>query len=1003
MRHHTPPSSDRTWIRGLLTLGGALPVLLAAVLMSFGGLAVSPQGVMAQPGPECFDTLPNQNPDECPPFVDVSPSSGTYTGSVSVTIDWCDDQFLSTSTREIDLIVGSDTTNLNASFTYQTVTATGDCSVAKESTATIDLEVGSGSPPHTNTLRARICDASSGGNCTTTTAILNYDAGVTVTDGSSKSREADGSTYTDEFTVTNTGGATKTFNFTVDLCESPPLDLNSCSVSPTSASLAADADTTVEISYDVEDEGTGQAKMKATQSDNSDVYDTDYFTITGTDSRAAPIIDMAFHNDDYVDMSKCTVDCFDATVSYTTPAYFSMNQPRAVTLVYRSNQADPQVAFVADLRQPSGSTTPDHWSLLVKNELSQLVTLSTGTTEVFFHDYTSSRRAAVQFDASNLATGVYEYTLVARSHYQSGGDKESTKTVRFMVVNEKDSEFGHGWSVAGLQTLYKVSSTKIAITEGDGSIAYFHKSGGDWVSPDGDFTHLASGGSPTKWTRTYPDGTEVVFPDPSTGSSERMESVEDRFGNETTYTYDVNDHLDKITDPAGKEIDFTYTDSTKVEIKDPGSPTRITTLTIDNDGNLTTIKDPALKNVLVATYDSDHRIKRRTDRRGGVWGFAYDDFGKLAADTMPQVYADGSNRKPIVEFHSLEAELLEGSSGAGTEASPFIPMVATSVQVEVEDPDGNDTRYTLHRLGPTTKIDHPLNVDTNFAVDSKGRATTINPPGNGSRTITWDPAQNSSRMSSTRDMGSRDTYYRYAASAAFPDTLFALPDSIYGDVPARRLYWSAKGELDSVKVATSSVKTKYTYDTRGRVLTMTDPEAHVTTYFYPDTTSAGFWNVDSVTVENRTTKFGYDAYGREKSVTAPNGDVTTVDYDLINRVDKVTAADGGVTDFTYDDLYLTQIKDAINQTYDYTVNALGWVTEREDPRGESDAYAYDILGRVSTWTDRLGRDTDYEYDALGNLELMVADGDSVTYNIATDGDYYVVDNGFSRDSSDTTA
>ena len=537
----------------------------------------------------------------------------------------------------------------------------------------------------------------------------------------------------------------------------------------------------------------------------------------------------------------------------------------------------------------------------------------------------------------------------------------------------------------------------MVITEGDGSIAYFYKDGGDWINPDGDFTHLASGGSPTKWTRTYPDGTEVVFPDPSTGTGERMESVEDRFGNETTYTYDVNDHLDLITDPAGKEIDFVYTDSTKVEIKDPGSTTRITTLTIDNDGDLTTIKDPASKNVLVATYDSDHRMKRRTDRRGGVWGFAYDDFGKLAADTMPQVYADGSNQKPIVEFHSLEAELLKGGGGLGTLASPLIPLVATSVRAEVDDPDGNTTKYELSRLGPAEEVDPPVGTSTHFTIDSDGRATTISPASGGQHTVYY--ASGTSRMTSQNDLASKITYYKYSDSAAFPDTLFALPDSIYGAaVPNQGLTWNSRGELTSRWVGSASNDTDYTYDTKGRVLTITDPEDHVTTYFYPDTTSAGFWNVDSVTVEDRTTKFGYDAYGRRTTVTAPNGDVTTTAFDDINRIDKVTAPDLGVTDYTYDDLYLTQIKDAINQTYDYTVNALGWVTEREDPRSESDTYAYDILGRVTTWTDRLGRDFDYEYDAVGNLELVIADGDSVVYNIDPDGDFYSVDNGASRDS-----
>ena len=272
--------------------------------------------------------------------------------------------------------------------------------------------------------------------------------------------------------------------------------------------------------------------------------------------------------------------------------------------------------------------------------------------------------------------------------------------------------------------------------------------------------------------------------------------------------------------------------------------------------------------------------------------------------------------------------------------------------------------------------------------------TSLNPPGAGvNTTATWDSL--SARVLTTRNAGHREVTYTYAAAAASPDTLFGLPSSLSGEIPTQTFYWDSVGALDSMRVGAGGNLTEYTNESDGRVKTITDPEDHTTTYYYA---TSGFKNLDSVTVVDRTTKFGYDSYGRRTTVTAPNGDVTTTAYDLINRVDSLTAPGGRVTNYTYDDLYLTQIKDAELQTYDYTVNALGWVTEREDPRSESDTYAYDILGRVTTWTDRLGRDFDYEYDALGNLELLVADGDSVTYNIDHGGDYYVVDNGVSRDS-----
>ena len=67
----------------------------------------------------------------------------------------------------------------------------------------------------------------------------------------------------------------------------------------------------------------------------------------------------------------------------------------------------------------------------------------------------------LQVDASELATGVYPYTMTVTENFGSGDDETSitmTAEGNVNVVNESSDPLGAGWSVGGLQQLAQVSS-----------------------------------------------------------------------------------------------------------------------------------------------------------------------------------------------------------------------------------------------------------------------------------------------------------------------------------------------------------------------------------------------------------------------------------------------------------------------------------------------------------------------------------------------------------------
>jgi YD repeat-containing protein len=259
-----------------------------------------------------------------------------------------------------------------------------------------------------------------------------------------------------------------------------------------------------------------------------------------------------------------------------------MDTPRAVTIIYRGSQAKP-MGFVQIDATDTTAPAPDEMSLLLKRPDGSFVTFTTGSTEIFYSSGSGASRLAAQFDATTLATGAYNYTVVARS-WRSGAYQEATYPTRVLIENEIGSLVGAGWSIGGFQRIFVQSDASVVITEGDGSIAFFKADlcpvNCNFAPAAGDFTTLTTVGTYppiSGYTRQYPDGTIVTF-----STSGLMMSVRDRFGNQTNYGYDASNRLTSITDPAGKAISFGYTGANKLDwIKDPGTPVRTTDITVN--------------------------------------------------------------------------------------------------------------------------------------------------------------------------------------------------------------------------------------------------------------------------------------------------------------------------------------------------------------------------------------------------------------------------------------
>lgn len=156
------------------------------------------------------------------------------------------------------------------------------------------------------------------------------------------------------------------------------------------------------------------------------------------------------------------------------------------------------------------------------------------------------------------------------------------------------------------------------------------------------------------------------------------------------------------------------------------------------------------------------------------------------------------------------------------------------------------------------------------------------------------------------------------------------------DVTGNRLIMTAAPDEDEESTWS------WTYNIRGQPLTATDANGNVTTYIYGETAGANDHKrlisllepADILGGARATTLFTYDTVGRLKTVTDPVGRVTTYNYDSRNRASSITYADTSSETWTYG-------------TTAQTANLL---ISHKDRNNNVETFAYDDAGRRTSTT-----------------------------------------------------
>lgn len=722
---------------------------------------------------------------------------------------------------------------------------------------------------------------------------------------------------------------------------------------------------------------------------SSPLCGSDTLTVTYTPpptppATAAPVLTLAQRNDGRL-LDACAT-CSTMTTGYATPSFYLNGAPQSVALRYSSEQANP-VGYVEVDAQVWAQTAPARIGIKLKRDTS-LVQLSTGSTEAFVVGGLGTLRLAAWFDAWSYSTGSIDVSVIVTAYYgpvnaPTAIHADTLENVHVLVHNARLSPYGRGWTVVGDERLVAQANGDLVVSDGGGQVTYYAKvscGGSPWsctyTSPAGTLATitrvLVSTGllSPpdTVWVRDNKNGTTTHWT--NTGLLDRHV---DAYGNTTTYErmsggdaariYRVKLSTAVGATAINKYVTFAYDGDGKLaSITLPDSRSSAFSVASGSGGTLQSITDPDGVTALTASYSYGFMMSV-AGRSGKPDSISYDSHWQFSGSRGPVVAIEGGTSRDSIHVLSLRTRLLSNNAAtaSGSPILTAIPVDSASMKLsgrngtttEVWSATGGGSRL-VRTVTSTGKIE-----ERRTTYNSDHLPVAVRTTGQAGTSQEWA----SGRLVRTTDIASGlTTAYRYNSGGRIDSIL------VNDDLVARYFYTGTSFAPDSSRSDTANV-TRYTYDSRGRVLTVRDVNNVTVTATYETTHG----NVASSTrtgsgVPTTSATFSYDASGRSVSSTDPLGRVFTTSYNSIGRDTLLLGPSSTTTRRSYNDVSgVYSLTDPKSQQYSVRLNAAGLATSQVDPTGAKDSVTYDADGRVMTQRSRRGDLVKYSYDGLGRV------------------------------------
>ncbi|MFO1434557.1 MAG: RHS repeat-associated core domain-containing protein [Candidatus Competibacteraceae bacterium] len=431
----------------------------------------------------------------------------------------------------------------------------------------------------------------------------------------------------------------------------------------------------------------------------------------------------------------------------------------------------------------------------------------------------------------------------------------------------------------------------------------------------------------------------------------RMTAYGDRNNVEVTVTYDAAGLLSGVKDHLGIQVLwFEY----------------------DDHGQLTTIRDPADRRVQY--HYTDHRLTMVTDVSGNDWRYQYDSQGRLIGKT------DAEGRQTTISYGSTGMVTgIKDQNGIGPGYSYendsskelfYVQVKSSSGRVDEYwyNPEGLETRHDLNgRTIGTLTIDNRKQTVT----DELGRATVTdydewdNPikityPDGSTVTYEYDRYSNITRHVDENGVATLNQYDDRGNLIRKTEAVGTAVQRVteYSYDPYGRCS-IGKRLGDAV---TAEAVTAQTYDDKGNILMVTDPEGYIAKYAYDVMGNT----VEFIDGRGKIWKHIYDNSGHLLQRTNPLGHENRYQYDKVGNLVKEINAANQITRYEYDNRNNPIKKiDAYGNTRLFTYDTDNHLTSITDEEKKVDRFGYDIDRRWNKIIYGSGNVITFEY---GNAE-----------------------------------
>ncbi len=969
-----------------------MPILRRLVLAFASLVAFTLLATAAHPRPLAAQThCISCTGDTMGPEVTITPGSGTYSGtastySLSVTIEWCDDHNLDANSRAITL----NGVSVAGNFTYATSARAG-CGAFARSTGTVSLHSGS------NTLDAQIRDLT--GNTGEWTESWSYSVQVpptytvAVTPDTEVLTPVAGAPVPVTFSVANTGNSSATYNLTVT-CDTP---LTNCPANPAPVTIAPNVPKAIPLTVTAGSAGSNpKIHLNAVYQSNSAIHDDGAITILAFGPQSPTVTTAEVNPGTTFDRSLCLTiaagaggasECGDLRLAHPLGSIRTVNRVRTPVLIYNSATVSTVVNLAAVVGRQPGAASPASMTATVTigGAVGDTVTWPGGVLPAAAGARIVVPVSTTGLGPSNSATGLYPYTLEVTNHYTSENLKASANG-ELAVVDRRQSPFGAGWWLAGLERLYPQGNGILMWVGGDASVHRYTRSLQDttyYFAP-----HLTRADTikydttSHTWTRFASNGVRIHF-----DILGRHDSTTNRLGQVTAFSYlGTSDSLSGITvprSPTTPTYQFRYdavTHRLASVVLLPGSvDAQADSVVTGSDNRITSIIDPDGTSVGFGYRGSSALVTTRTDQRHHETWYAYDSANLLQSTTIDMGVAGPDTADIVTRYRPLQ------STGY------VAPVDTANVYTLLDGPlsTGDSTLFWLDRFGAPARIRNPLGSVTTITrgdVNWPALATVTRDPVGRVVVAEYDPVRGllrSSTDSSTLSSNGAVAVTRYEWDSKWD--MVTRVTSPAGD-SVRMAYDPATGNRlwqEDGRGAVSQVTFTYTGD--GLLKTIHMPGTTGDQLFVYDSqrlnlrhtrTALGYWNssfadalgrdtmsvtpidaadkdtLASSTYQRATVRTVYDAAGQDTLIvsTGPSLHIS------------VLPAHGSAPDAPLEMLW-------VHKTYDAggLVRALSrWSTPQADAGTVTTQWDYDNAGRKTREVAADGNIDSSSYDHAGN-------------------------------------